>query len=332
MTRPTDLADPAAARSSAKAHVIRGAVCALIIWLAALGAALSDLLSPTDPIALLVLALSWASAAVVVVLALGGWGAARLTRSRSLARVRQSAPHALAWSAAFAIAVVVLLPMASVTRHLALRALTWRAQPLVTAIHAYQHEHGTPPASLQDLVPAYLAAVPGTGLRHTPRYQYSMNRANSTRTMHWYDLGSRQGAEGDGPAVFDAGDPGHAILVLYTDHADRVVTVLLDRLPAVLDERAFDAADWAAGADRIAMARDAGPSLGLVGLALDEVAMVLGRPDGSELFAMPEWELAVDCTSPLKFDQFVYWPSETYPRSLYGGATRRIGSWAFVDE
>ncbi|MFT7463053.1 MAG: hypothetical protein ACI9EF_001395 [Pseudohongiellaceae bacterium] len=71
----------------------------------------------------------------------------------------------------------------------------------------------------------------------------------------------------------------------------------------------------------------------LVRRSLDDVAKALGPPNGSRLLPLPEWQLEVDCTrGMLSFDRLVYWPSETYPRSMHGGRSQRIGDWAYVDE
>jgi hypothetical protein len=47
-----------------------------------------------------------------------------------------------------------------------------RSRPLVEAIEAYAADRGEPPDKLQELVPKYLPAVPGTGMRACPEYEY----------------------------------------------------------------------------------------------------------------------------------------------------------------
>lgn len=64
---------------------------------------------------------------------------------------------------------------ASIGRHLrtgAFKALAARSEPLVTAIQRYEQEHGTLPASLDDLTPRWLDAVPSTGMGGYPDYEY----------------------------------------------------------------------------------------------------------------------------------------------------------------
>jgi hypothetical protein len=104
-----------------------------------------------------------------------------------------------------------------------------RAQPLVDAISRFEHERGRPPSRLEDLVPAFLAEVPGTGLSAYPRFE-------------------------------------------------------------------------------------------------------LDRP-GGEARTAAAWELQVRCSkSFFDFDVFFYWPTQNYPREIYGGWVERIGTWAYVHE
>lgn len=63
-------------------------------------------------------------------------------------------------------------------RDRALLAFTERSKPLVSAIEAYRKDLGKPPASLKELVPAYLAAIPKTGLGACPEYSYQVENAN----------------------------------------------------------------------------------------------------------------------------------------------------------
>ncbi|HEY0156521.1 MAG TPA: hypothetical protein VGF28_04435 [Thermoanaerobaculia bacterium] len=50
--------------------------------------------------------------------------------------------------------------------------LARRSEPLVAAIHAFEDDHGRPPASLAELVPRYLPAVPQTRMGAYPHYVY----------------------------------------------------------------------------------------------------------------------------------------------------------------
>ncbi len=52
------------------------------------------------------------------------------------------------------------------------KALAQRSTPLVDAIARYEEESGSPPPSLDDLVPDYLPEVPSTGMGAYPDYEY----------------------------------------------------------------------------------------------------------------------------------------------------------------
>lgn len=47
-----------------------------------------------------------------------------------------------------------------------------RSAPLVAALRAYERDHGGAPGRLDDLVPQYLPAVPGTGMGACPEHRY----------------------------------------------------------------------------------------------------------------------------------------------------------------
>ncbi|MBI5835434.1 MAG: hypothetical protein HZB16_24285 [Armatimonadetes bacterium] len=59
-------------------------------------------------------------------------------------------------------------------------ALAARAEPLCAALDRYSADHGYAPDSLDDLVPAYLPRVPGTGWSCTPRFEYRVIVARMT--------------------------------------------------------------------------------------------------------------------------------------------------------
>lgn len=50
--------------------------------------------------------------------------------------------------------------------------LSVRSAQLVSAIKQYEQANGAPPKALEDLVPAFLATVPGTGMGAYPDYRY----------------------------------------------------------------------------------------------------------------------------------------------------------------
>lgn len=67
---------------------------------------------------------------------------------------------------------IACIRIAGSVRHAAFERLAVRSAPLVASIRRYTAEQGHPPATLQQLVPAYLERVPGTGLAAYPDYEY----------------------------------------------------------------------------------------------------------------------------------------------------------------
>lgn len=63
-------------------------------------------------------------------------------------------------------------------RTLGFEGLAARSAPLVEAIHQYTDDSGSPPESLDDLVPDYLEKVPRTGVMAYPRYYYDVASSN----------------------------------------------------------------------------------------------------------------------------------------------------------
>lgn len=59
-------------------------------------------------------------------------------------------------------------------RHDGFISLAQRSRPLVGAIEFFEEKYGRPPALLNELVPEFLAAVPGTGIGASPIYEYSV--------------------------------------------------------------------------------------------------------------------------------------------------------------
>jgi hypothetical protein len=54
-----------------------------------------------------------------------------------------------------------------------IRGVVERSEAIVRAIASYQEQHGSPPESLETLVPRYLAEIPSTGSGAYPSYHYS---------------------------------------------------------------------------------------------------------------------------------------------------------------
>lgn len=207
-----------------------------------------------------------------------------------------------------------------------------RGMAVVAAIDAYAADHGAPPPKLNALVPRYLPQIPKTGLRAYPEYEYRVF-TNRRTSLAWYDLGSRGDRPMAGLWVYSEGDPGHAILALKLDQSDRVIEARLDRMPKEYERQPFDAVKWKQGLSRIEMARALTQQVRLEGATLDEVRAALGEPAEVNVVRDAPWELRIDCGGMgLNWDVFFYWPSEHYPRYIYGGVTERIGRWAYVHE
>ncbi|MFT7461958.1 MAG: hypothetical protein ACI9EF_000292 [Pseudohongiellaceae bacterium] len=254
---------------------------------------------------------------------------AHVLKAQTRDPVRQSLRPAATWAASFAATTLALVPFALFVNDQALRLVTWGAAPLVDAIHSYQQAHGTPPATLLDLVPEYLDAIPDT--RMGQPFQYAVYRPTSERAYHWYDLGSREDVDTADESPFSEGDSDHGALVLITDHDKRISFVRLDRYPIMWEQRAFEGQSWREGTDRMAMARDVARALRVEGRPLNEVVAELGRPDGEGLYLTPAWELWVS-GSFLMSEKLVYSPSGSYDRFRASSGVRRLGAWALIDD
>jgi hypothetical protein len=72
----------------------------------------------------------------------------------------------------FVVPAIAYLRFADDIRKHAFAELAERGSSLVAAIEAYTADHGQAPPDLENLVPQYLNAVPGTGMPAYPEYQY----------------------------------------------------------------------------------------------------------------------------------------------------------------
>lgn len=205
-----------------------------------------------------------------------------------------------------------------------------RAEPLIQAVIAYTSAVGRPPAALADIIPDYLNEVPTTGLRECNRFEYR-SLTHKQGSIVWYDLGSRQGQPYGGESKYSEGDPDHAILVFSLDSQGRITNALIDRMPKGRDPVDFDAERWKAGGNRIEMALALSETYRLHGMPRDVFESLLGFPDGRRAVHGAPWELRINCpTGLLNHDTFVYWPTQEYPRYLYGGTTEAVGQWVYV--
>jgi hypothetical protein len=85
---------------------------------------------------------------------------------------RRIAETAAAFCAAYVVAGLLGMIATDRARKYTFAGLGSRSAGLVTAIHAFEVDHRRPPSSLHELVPAYLPAVPRTGMGAYPHYEY----------------------------------------------------------------------------------------------------------------------------------------------------------------
>lgn len=205
-----------------------------------------------------------------------------------------------------------------------------RAEPLILAISAYTSAIGHSPTAFDDIVPEYLDKLPATGLRECGSFEYR-SLTHKLGSIVWYDLGSRQGRSWSGQSRYSDGDPGHAILVFALDAEGKITSALIDRMPKGSEPEDFESAGWKKKENRIGMALALSDTYRLYGMPGDVFESLLGPPDGSRLVQGAAWELRINCpTGLLNHDAFVYWPTQKYPRHLYGGYTESIGGWVYI--
>jgi hypothetical protein len=97
---------------------------------------------------------------------------------------RQKGFHYLLLASVFIISCMSGIYLGVRIRTAGMEAFVNRSHALVSAIHKYEQDHATPPASLEDLVPAYLLAYPSTGMMAYPNYHYfTGEHANMRRIL-----------------------------------------------------------------------------------------------------------------------------------------------------
>ena len=203
---------------------------------------------------------------------------------------------------------------------------------LIHAIKDYEATNGMPPPSLDALIPSFLKSIPSTGLPDYPLFKYEVF-AESKMSLAWYDLGPRNGKSMSGLWIYEDGDPDHAILALTLDQQERVSDARLDRMPENSVRTEFDIEKWKRNEMRIEMARSLPDQIDVRNKPFVDVKGILGEPSGMRILRDSPWELRIDCSNGvLNWDVFFYWPTHTYPKSIYGGGTERIGDWVYVHE
>jgi len=94
----------------------------------------------------------------------------------------------LACCAVYAGAGFLFAKLSMLYREYAFEKLAERSQPLVSAIERFEKERGYPPENLRGLVPAYLRAIPATGIGSYPDYTYEVNAGADPRFTHRWIL------------------------------------------------------------------------------------------------------------------------------------------------
>ncbi len=206
------------------------------------------------------------------------------------------------------------------------------AEPLVDAIKNYSERRKEPPESLDQLLPGYIGSIPETTIQRCGKYKYARFGDGKVYLM-WYDLGPLQGRALAKESKYPDGDPNHSLLVFTIGETGQVVDARLDRMPKGIEGLPFNSDAWAAGMQRMEMAVALPDEYRLARMPQEAIEKLLGAPDGIRIMRDTPWELRVNCPKGfLKRDILIYWPSENYPKQLYGGNTLRLENWIFVEQ
>ena len=217
-------------------------------------------------------------------------------------------------------------------RRAALENVARDSVPLINAINKHCETHGHPPESLEALVPDYIRTIPETGWSQFPEYKYK-KFSNTKASLLWYDLGSRNGKPMSGLWVCIDGDPDHAILAITLDQNEKAINARVDRMPKEYVRKQFDSEEWRQRRSRIEMVRSLPEHVKFKSMHIDELKKALGEPDGRRLLRYSPWELKIECPyGIMNWDVFFYWPTQEYPKYIYGGSTEGIGKWCYVHE
>lgn len=312
----------------------------VLLFLLLIGVAVSELLpySPGPTLAiigvvkrgsLLIVGVQFlASALICLIATLRAICAWKKDGSRAVAMVRV---------AAFALVCTMVGPLlfrfSWEIQRAAFKATGERATPLISAITKFERDEGRPPRALRDLVPDYLSELPPTGIMGFGPFEYTSFEGEEQKEVVWYDLGSRKGRPMTGLWVYAYGDAGHAILAL-TVKGDVVEHARVDRLPEKPGNSEFDQALWKSSTDARMSMLEALKATGIFKeKSFSTIEGILGKPTGREQVRDSSWELSIPCSrGVLNWDVFFYWPTEKYPKSIYGGSVERMGRWAYVHE
>jgi ABC-type transport system involved in multi-copper enzyme maturation permease subunit len=96
---------------------------------------------------------------------------------------RKEATYVFAAAAVYLAIGILCISIGSVVRIRGFERLADRSRPLIAAVRRFEAENRRPPASLAELVPNYLAAIPNTGMAAYPKYEY----VTGDRALENYD-------------------------------------------------------------------------------------------------------------------------------------------------
>lgn len=204
--------------------------------------------------------------------------------------------------------------------------------PLISAIKKYEEDKGTPPDSLDKLVPDYIREIPLTGYHSDygvgDKFAYKVFPDQFRKiTRIWYDLGSRGHSRMEGLWVYREGNPDHAILVFTLDKYNRVIEARVDRMPKEYQPAEFNIDKWKTRESRIEMVRSLPKYIAVDNMTSEELIGRLGSPDGTVAIRDASWELRVNTRL---FDEFIYWPSMNYPQD--SRKYIRVGDWVLIPD
>lgn len=218
-------------------------------------------------------------------------------------------------------------------RERAFAAIEERARPVVQALATYIEKNGAAPATLAELVPSELAALPSPGLAGYDAFAYhAFTGSSRRRTLVWYDLGPRKGRSDHRLWVYPDGNADHALLACELDGANVVDKCLADRMPTERRDEPWSPEAWE---QRRAFRWLLVPSLaregGLVGSTRDGLVAKLGPPDGERALVDTPWELSVVFSRSDDGDErLFYWPTQSYPTVLDRAIVTPVGTWAYA--
>lgn len=223
------------------------------------------------------------------------------------------------------VASSALLVATWVTLHLdgKLRRYCERLEPVAVAIEAFERDRGSPPDSLQQLVPAYLTAIPAASGRFSPLVFESIPAVDTLQTMVRYALRTPRRGERDyeAPVAWGKSD----------------ATGMLVRFEIQNDDGHSSAEPFVGQVWRDSIAARSRMAMSLaavfpVGTSLDTLTTALGPPDDRWSVRTPRWQLWTTLDSGVDSETLVRTSKDVPPtQPWYAESPSRIGRWWRVD-